>query len=116
MISDRTTIQHPGVVDGTKHSIPYYIVKHAKGFLQLLKDLIWLDLLESATELVVHRYEHKASVSGPIRNLLQISVLDQISSTDRREFECRICYHIKNLLMLQDNPQFLISAIEIGIL
>ena len=76
MISDRSTIWHPSIVDGTRHFVSFYIIRHAEGFLQLLKDFIWLDLLELATELVIYRCQHDASNSGLIRYPLQISVPD----------------------------------------
>ena len=53
MISDRTTIRHFDIVDHTRHFVSLYIVKYAKIFFQPLKDLIWLGLLKSATELIV---------------------------------------------------------------
>ena len=113
MITDWTTIWHLGIIDGTRHFVPLYIVRRAKRLLQLLKDLIWLGLLKFATKLIIHRCQHNALDSSLIRNPLQISIPDQILSTNRREFGCWICYHIKNPLVLQDNPQFFIPTIEI---
>ena len=116
MISDQNSIQHLGVVDGTRHSVPLYIIRGAKIFLQLLKDLNWLGLLNFVTKLVIHFCQHYASDSSPIRTPLQTSVPDQTLSTGRRDFGCQIHYHIKDPLVLQDNPQLWIPAIEIRIL
>ena len=85
----------------------------AKGVVQHLKHLLRLDILEPTVELIIHCHQHYAPNGGAVIEPLLISVSDCPSSIRDWLLRYRIRYYIKDPLMLKDDFQFLILAIEI---
>ena len=80
------------------------ILRGAEGLIQHLNDLLWLRILELTTKFIVHGYPYHTMYSRAIIEPLQISISDRSSGIRSRLLRCQIRYHIKNPLVLQENP------------
>ena len=90
------------------------ILRGVEGFIQYLNDLLWLDIFELTAKFVIHRCPHHATHSRMVIKSLQISISRSTRSVSSKFFRCLIYKHIQNFLVLQDDLQFLIPAIEVG--
>ena len=52
----------------------FNVVRRAKGVVQHLKHLLWLDILEPAAELIIHCRQHNVPNGGAVVEPLLVSV------------------------------------------
>ena len=108
MIGNRCTLPHLDVKNDVTSLVLLNIVRNTKRISQHLKHFLWLSLFKFLAELVVHGGPHDATNYGAIIEPLQIRVSDYTSGVESRLLRCRICNHIQDPFMLQDNLRGLV--------
>ena len=102
MIGNRCTLPHSNIENGITSLVPLNVIRSTKGIPQHLKYFLLLSLFKFLVEFIIHGGLHNATNHGAVIEPLQISVLDHASGIGSRLLRCRIRYHIKDPLMLQD--------------
>ena len=100
MIDNRCTLPHSGIKNGATNLVPLNVVRSTKRIPQHLKYFLWLSFFKLSTELIVHGDPHDVMNHGTIIEPLQINISDHSSGIRSRLLRCRICYHIKDPLVL----------------
>ena len=103
MIDNRCTLPHPDIENDATSLMPLNVVRSIKGIPQHLKYFLWLSFFKLSAELVVYGDLHDTMNHGAIVEPLQISISNCSSDIRSKLLRCRIRYHIKDPLVLQDN-------------